>query len=85
MSEVQIGTVEHYFDHIGVAAIEISDGELCVGDTIHIKGHTTDLTTAVSSMQIEHAQVEKAGKGDAVGIKVDEKVRQHDTVFKVTE
>ena len=85
MSEVQIGTVAHYFDHIGVAAIEISEGELCTGDTIHIKGHTTDFTTTVASMQIEHEQVEKAKPGDAVGIKTDEKARQHDKVFKVTE
>lgn len=85
MNEKEIGIIQHYFDKIGVAAIEITEDELLLGDTIHIKGHTTDFTTTVASMQIEHASVEKAKKGDAVGIKVTEKVRVHDKVFKVIE
>lgn len=85
MTEKEIGVVSHYFDKIGVAAIEITNGKLSVGDTIHIKGRTTDLTTTVESMQIEHEKVNEAKKGDAVGIKVTEKARQHDKVFKVTE
>lgn len=85
MIEEEIGVVSHYFDKIGVTAIEITNGKLSVGDTIHIKGHTTDLTTTVESMQIEHDNVNEATKGDAVGIKVAVKVRQHDKVFKVTE
>jgi putative protease len=68
-----------------VGAIEITEGELLVGDTIHIKGHTTDFTTTIDSMQIEHNTVEKAKKGDAIGIKLAERVRQHDKVFKVIE
>ena len=82
--EKQIGRITHYFAKIGVAAIELSD-ELKVGDTIHIKGHTSDWTQGVSSMQIEHDQVEKAGPGDVVGIKVEGHAREHDVVFKVTE
>ncbi|MBN1558076.1 MAG: translation elongation factor-like protein [Lentisphaerae bacterium] len=83
MPEEQIGTVEHFFDHIGVAAVRLT-GDLAVGDTIHVKGHTTDVSTSVDSMQIEHETVQKAGAGDAVGIRIPEKVRQHDAVFKVT-
>ena len=85
MSEVEIGVIQHIFDKINVAAIEITQGELSVGDTILIKGHTTHFTTIVESIQIEHDSVEKAKKGDAVGIKVAEKVRVHDRVYKVTE
>jgi len=84
MSDEEIGVVSHYFDKIGVAAIEITDGKLTVGDTIHIKGHTSDFSTTITSIQIEHETVETAKKGDAIGIKVAEKVREHDKVFKVT-
>ncbi|MBM4143421.1 MAG: hypothetical protein FJ225_07520 [Lentisphaerae bacterium] len=84
MAETEIGVVSHFFDKIGVAAIELT-GDLAVGDTIHIKGHTTDFTTTIGSIQIEHESVRKAGRGEGVGIKVAEKVRQHDKVFKVVE
>lgn len=85
MAEKKIGFVSHYFNHIQVAAIEITDGELKVGDTIHIKGHTTDLTQQVDSMQIEHASIQVAKKGDSIGTKVKDHVRQHDEVFLVTQ
>lgn len=85
MKETEIGVVEHGFDKIGVAAINITADDLSVGDTIHIKGHTTDITTTVGSMQIEHDKVPKVKKGDSVGIQVGGKVRQHDKVYKVTE
>ena len=85
MAEMEIGVISHYFDKIGVAAIEITNGELAVGDTIRVKGHTTDFTTTVPSMQVEHESVQKARKGDAIGIRVAERVRQHDKVFKVVE
>ena len=85
MPEIEVGVIQHYFSNIGVAALEITNGEVVVGDTIHIKGHTTDLSTTIDSMQIEHETVPKAKKGDAIGIKVAEKVREHDKVFKVTE
>lgn len=83
MAEEEVGVVKHYFGHVGVAAIEITSGELSVNDTIHVCGHTTDLTTTVESMQVEHDCIEKAKVGVAVGIKVAEKVREHDRVFKV--
>lgn len=84
MPEVEIGAIEHYFDKVGVGAFTIKNGELSVGDTIHVKGHTTDFTTIVESIQIEHAKVTKAAKGDSIGIKLGEKVREHDRVYKVT-
>lgn len=85
MAEKEIGVVNHYFGHINVAGIDITAGELKVGDNIHIVGHTTDLTEDVKSIQIEHDKVDKAGPGDSVGIKVDERVREHDKVYLVTE
>jgi putative protease len=85
MPETEIGIIEHYFGKIEVAALRITSGQLCIGDTIHIQGHTTDLTTTIDSMQVEHDSVDKVKKGDAVGIKVSQPVRVHDKVFKVTE
>lgn len=83
--EKLVGRIAHYFNKISVGIIEVTDGELKVGDTIHIKGHTSDFTQLVGSMQVEHAPVEKAKKGDAVGIKVDAHVHEHDQVYLVTE
>lgn len=85
MAEQEIGRISHYYSNIGVAAIELDKGGLKVGDTIHIKGHTTDLTEPIESMQIEHETVEEAKQGDAIGVKVSDHVREHDTVFKVTD
>jgi len=84
MPEEEVGKISDYFAKIGVAAIELT-GTLSVGDTIHIKGHTTDFTQNVDSMQIEHQNVEKANPGDSIGIKVKDRVRDHDIVYKVTE
>lgn len=84
MNEVEIGKVADYFAKIGVAGIDLTD-ELNVGNTIHIKGHTTDLTQRVSSMQIQHDVVETAKAGDSVGIKVLDRVRAGDHVYKVSE
>ena len=84
MAESEIGAVQHYFDRVGVAAVQVTSGEMTVGDTIHITGNTTDVTVKVESMQIEHESVQTAKVGDVVGVKVGEKVRQHDKVLKVT-
>jgi putative protease len=84
MSEQKIGVVSHYWGKLSVAGLSITDGELRVGDTIHIKGHTSDFTQSVESMQIENQSVEVARAGDDVGIKVVEHARDHDEVFKVT-
>lgn len=82
--EEKVGVVTHYFGKIGVAAIKLTDGSLCVGDTIRIKGHTSDFTQVVDSMQIEHDEVDAAELGQEIGMKVKEHARQHDEVFKVT-
>lgn len=83
--ETLIGKITHYFGKINVAILEITDDELNIGETIHIKGHKTDFNQVVGSMQIEHQSVAKAKKGDAVvGLKVDAVVHEHDQVFKVT-
>ena len=84
MKEQEIGYVSKYFGQISVDAIEITAGKLGVGDTIHIKGHTTDINEKIKSLQIEHNAVENAKKGDSIGIKVTEKVRRKDKVFKIS-
>lgn len=83
--EKLIGKISHVFKKISVAIIDITDGELNVGDTIHIKGHTTDFEQKIGSMQIEHEQIQKAKKGDSIGLKVDNPVHEHDEVYLVTE
>ena len=83
MEEKLIGVVSNYFSKISVAAIEITDGTVSVGDTLHFLGHTTDCESRISSMQIEHKSITEAKKGDSVGIKVPEKVRENDKVYKV--
>jgi translation elongation factor EF-1alpha len=83
MPEERIGIVKDYFAKIGVAGIDV-ETTLRVGDRIHIKGHTTDLEETVESIQIEHAQVEQAKKGDAIGIKVPDRCRGGDVVYRVT-
>ncbi len=85
MEEKLIGKITHYFTNIGVGVIEITKGDLKVGDKIHIKGATSDFEQAVDSMQIEHENIEKAKKGDAIGLKVDQQIREGDQVFKVIE
>jgi putative protease len=83
--EVKIGHVSHYFGKIGVAAIELTDGALAVGDTIHIKGHTSDFTQTIDSMQIDRADVPRAEKGQSIGIRAAQHAREGDIVFKVVE
>jgi len=85
MNEMEIGIIQKYFHKVSVGAITITDGELMVGDTIHIKGHTTDFTMTVDSMQVEHDSVEKVTSGDAVGIKLPDRVREGDLVYKIIE
>lgn len=83
MAEQEIGKVMDFFARPVVAGIDVS-GALKVGDTIHIKGHTTDIEMVVDSMQIDNANVSEAKKGQSVGIKVPDRVRAGDTVYKVT-
>ena len=82
--EELIGKITHYFGKIEVGIIELSK-PLVVGDTIHIKGGETDFEQEVKSMQIEHKDIEKAKKGDVIGFKVEDKVREGNEVYKVLE
>lgn len=84
MPEVEIGRVSDFFAHPVVAGIELT-GTLKAGDTIHIKGHTTDMEIAIESMQIDRVNVAEAKTGDAIGIKVPDRVRRGDKVYKVTD
>jgi selenocysteine-specific translation elongation factor len=83
MPEVEIGKVSDFFTRPVVAGIELT-APLKVGDKLHITGHTTDMEITVESMQINNINVQEANPGDAVGIKVSDRVRRGDTVFKVT-
>lgn len=79
--EKEIGTVFSYFNKAGVAAIKLKAG-LKAGDKIHIKGATTDFEQKVTSMQIDNKAVDSAKKGDDIGVKVDDRVRPNDKVYK---
>ena len=82
MPEKEIGQISHYYVHINVGIIQLSD-TLKAGETIHVKGHSEDFTQPVDSMQIEHASVPEARAGESIGIKVIQKVHPGDKVFKV--
>jgi len=81
--EVEIGEITHFFPHVNAAVIKLKDA-LTEGDTVHIKGHTTDFTEQVTSMQINNNPIKEAKKGDEVGLSVKDKVRGGDIVYKVT-
>ena len=82
MAEKRVAKVTHYWAKIGVAAIKLYD-TLRVGNTIHVSGSTTDFEQTVDSMEIEHEAVKVAKKGQEVGLKVNERVRKGDRVYKV--
>ena len=82
MTEEPVGKITHYFPHIGVAAATLR-GELKVGDRVRVKGHTTDFTEGIESLEIEHQKVDRAGPGDKVAFKVSEKARPGDQVLRV--
>ena len=79
----EIGKVFSYFSKVGVAAINITSGSLKVGDTIRIRGATTDFTQQIDSMEIDRQKVDSAGVGQSIGIKVKERVRPNDIIYKV--
>jgi translation elongation factor EF-1alpha len=78
----EIGVITHYYSHLNVGIIELSDS-VKVGNRIRIKGHTTDTTQNIDSMQINHNNVNEARKGDLIGIKVSGKVHPNDKVYKI--
>lgn len=83
-TETRVGTVTDYIAKIGVAGIRLTEGALAVGDTMRIRGHTTDLTQPVESLQVDHQSVGRAEAGAEVAVKVRERVRKHDEVFRLT-
>jgi len=83
LAEEEVGVVINYFSKVGVAAVKMTSGTLKVGDTTHIKGATTDFTQQIDSMEINKQKVTEVKEGDAVGIKVNERVRPGDKVYKV--
>jgi translation elongation factor EF-1alpha len=78
----EVGKVSHFFTKIGVAVIELT-ATVSVGDRILIKGPTTNLEQTIDSMEIEHEKVEKAGAGQSIGLKVKDRVRETDIVYKI--
>lgn len=83
--EEEIGRISHYFSKINVGILELTKGKITVGETIHIKGHTTDFYQKVESIQVEHVPVETVAAGQSAGLKVESEVREKDLVFKVIE
>ena len=84
MPEEVIGKVSDFFAHPVVAGIELT-GTLKLGDKIHIKGHTTDMELIIESMQINNVDVQEAKAGDSIGVKLSDRARRGDTVYKVTD
>jgi putative protease len=82
IKENVVGKITHYFPHVQAAVIKLK-APLAVGDTIKVKGHTTDFTQAISSLQINRVPVDSAKVGDEIGLLVKSRVRQHDLVYKV--
>jgi putative protease len=84
VEKIRIGRISHFYGKISVAVVELED-TLNVGDTISIEGAATNITQKVDSMQIEHNNVETANKGQSIGLKVNDKVRENDIVYKIIE
>lgn len=82
-NEERVGIVTHYYTHLSVAVVRIESGSLRAGDTIHIKGHTSDFTQKVESMEVDRVHVDEARAGQSFGLRVKEHAREHDVVFRV--
>src|SRR5215470_2555775 len=81
----RIGVVTHYYSHMSVATLRLESGTLRVGDVIHIRGHTTDFSQRVESLEVNHAPVTEVGPNDDFGLKVVQHAREHDVVYKVRQ
>ena len=79
----EVGVITHYFPHVEAAVVKMTRGDLSLGDTIIVKGHTTDFKASVKSMQLEHAPINIAKAGQEIGLGVKAKVREHDVVYKL--
>jgi U32 family peptidase len=84
MPETQIGVVKHFFDKISVALIEITEGEVTIGDNLKIKGTTSDMPFTVETLRVDKDEVPKGIKGQTIGTRVPGKARINDKVFKIT-
>ncbi|MBW7882177.1 MAG: hypothetical protein H3C34_06010 [Caldilineaceae bacterium] len=82
--EKRVGKVSHYFARIGVAVLELEDG-LAVGDTVHIVGYNTDFSQRVESMEVEHRKIQEVGPGADVALKVNDRVRKGDVLYRILE
>jgi hypothetical protein len=78
----RIGIVTHYYSHLSVAIVQLETGNLRVGDFIHIKGHTSDFSQPVESLEIDHVHVNEARPGQSFGLRVKDHAREHDVVYK---
>ena len=85
MPEEQVAVIVKFFAKPSVAAVEVTQGTIKIGDRLRYQGHTTDFTEEVLSMEIDNQAVEEAKAGDLVGIRVQERVRENDKVYKVVE
>ncbi|MFO7459067.1 MAG: hypothetical protein R6X07_00465 [Desulfatiglandales bacterium] len=85
MTEEQVGTVVKFFSKPSVAAIEVTGGGIKQGDTLRFKGHTTEFTDVTVSMELDNQPIVQAKAGDLIGIKVKERVRESDKVYKVVD
>ncbi len=83
--EKRIGVVTHYFGKISVAIIKVEEEGLKMGDTVHIKGRSSDFTQKVESMELEHKAIQEAKVGETIGLKVSEHAREGDVVYKIIE
>jgi len=84
MTGKRVGKVTHYFDHLNVAVLALSEG-IRVGETLHFLGHSTDFKQQVTSLQIEHKAVETAKPGEDVAMKVDQRVHPNDAIFRIED
>jgi len=82
MAAKKLGEITHYFDHISVGIVKVSSA-LKVGDKVHVKGHTTDFEQEIKEIQLDHASIDSAKKGQEVGVKVKDHVREGDELFAV--
>jgi translation elongation factor EF-1alpha len=82
-NEEALGTITHYYSHLGVVVVQLNKGTLKTGDMIHVKGHSTDFIQKVESMEFEHQHVDQASAGQSVGLKVVDHAREHDIVYLV--
>ncbi len=82
-NEEAVGVVTHYYSHLNVAVVQLNKGALRTGDAIHIKGHSTDFTQKVESMEYEHRHIDQVSAGRSFGLKVSDHAREHDIVYLV--